>query len=184
MKKFAVAALAATSVFATPAYAQSATASDSFNITGNVQNECSIDDPQDVTFAININEDSGANALLINGNSSNQQRIWVSCNYATTLTVSGTELENAAGAAAVANDPNDFTNVINYFIKLEPGAAGGPFPHVTMNSKNASNTATGSAAGAFHDQAKLNVNIAPGDNPKRPVAGQYTAVATVTLGAI
>lgn len=185
MKKFAVAALAATSVFATPAYAQSATASDSFNITGNVLNECSIDDPQDVTFpVISINQDSGAGALLINANSSNQQRIWVSCNYATTLTVSGTELENAAGAAAASNDPNDFTNVINYFIKLEPGAAGGPFPQVTMNSKNASNTANGSAGGAFHDQAKLNVQIAPGDNPKRPVAGQYTAVATVTLGAI
>lgn len=184
MKKFAIAALAATTVLATPAYAQSATASDSFNITGNVQNECSIDDPKDVTFNININEDSGANALLINANSSDQQRIWVSCNYATTLTVSGTELTNAGGAAAAANDPNDFTNVINYFIKLEPGTAGGPIPQVTMNTKNASNTASGNAVGAFHDQAKLNVVIAPGDNPKRPVAGQYTAVATVTLGAL
>lgn len=182
MKKLVTAALAAT-VFATPAFAQNSQESDSFQITGNVQNECSIDDPQDVTFQININEASGSSALLIDGNSANQQRIWVSCNYATNLTVAGTDLENTAGASAVANDPDDFTNIINYFIKLEPGAAGGPIPHVTMNTKGAK-TATGTTSGAFHDNAKLNVNIAPGDNPKRPVAGQYTAVATITLGAV
>lgn len=184
MKKIFVAALAA-SVFATPAYAQSATASDSFQITANVQNECSIDDPNNVVLDVSINENSGQNALKINGSDSTLQNIWVSCNYNANLTVEANELVNAAGAALAANDPLDFTNKIAYFIKLEPnsGNNGSPFPHVTANTKNGPATTTKQADGAFHDFARLNVVLPQGDQTKRPVAGDYTAVATITLGA-
>ena len=184
MKKIFVAALAA-SVFATPAYAQSSTAADSFTISANVQNECSIDDPNNVTLDVSINEDSGPNALKINASNNTLQNIWVSCNYNASLTVEAPELVNAAGASLAANDPNDFTNKIAYSIKLEPNAGdtGSPFPAVSLTTKNGPVTKTQQAVGAFHDNARLNVNLPAGDQTKRPVAGDYTAVATITLGA-
>src|SRR3546814_11264022 len=77
-------------------------------VNATVLDECSIENPTDVTFAtVNINEGAGANALLLkNGNQHDTQNIYVSCNYAAKLTATSANggLLNAPGAALAAND--------------------------------------------------------------------------------
>ncbi len=182
MKKLILASAAATAFLAMPAMAD--TAETAFDITTNVAETCTIDGAAAQAMTVSVVDAAGEGSLLLDGNSSTQPRIWVSCNYGTTITVAGTELVNSDGEAAALADPDDFTNKIAYVIKLESGSAGGSIPQVGFTTKNGPATSTKSTAGAFHENAKLNVVIPRGDNPKRPVAGDYVATTTITLGAI
>ena len=185
MKKLVLAAAIFASTAASPAFAQ-ATDSQDLVISATVPQECSIANPSDITFAsVGINQAAGSTALLMNGQPNSSQNVWTSCNYAAKITVAGAPLLNAAGADIAANDSADFTNSINYVVAFEPPAAGGPFSKVTLNTRVGA-TASTTPAGAFHENAKLTVQIPsdPANNPKRPVAGTYTATTTITLGAI
>src|SRR3546814_675928 len=90
MKKLLTLAVATTALVSVPAFAADTDTVDLL-VNATVLDECSIENPTDVTFAtVNINEGAGANALLLkNGNQHDTQNIYVSCNYAAKLTEIG-----------------------------------------------------------------------------------------------
>lgn len=109
----------------------------------------------------------------------------VSCNYAAAITVDAGQLVNAAGANIAANDAADFTNVLVYDLALEnqTKSNSGPFQKIAMKVAADSTTST-TPQGAFHENANLGIQIKTANNPKRPVAGDYVAVTTISLGAV
>lgn len=184
MKKTMIAALAATAFVATPAFA-GPTDSQALNVSGTVQQECSIAAPTAVDFpTVNINEGAGANALLLrNGSQAQTQNIYVSCNYTAAVGASSQNggLLNAAGATVAANDPDDFTNLIHYRVKLT--ATDGSFPVLDFRTRLEAGDRV-NAAGAFHNNAALEVRIDRDDTAKRPVAGNYTDVTVLSVGPV
>lgn len=185
MKKLLIATVASTAFMSSAAFAQSNTDSADVVVNGTVQDECSIADPVAVNFpVVNINEGAGANALLLkNGSQASTQNIYVSCNYAAKVSASSANggLLNAAGAALAANDPLDFTNVIEYRVKLT--ATDGSFPVLDFRTNGVGPDSV-NAAGAFHNNAALEVRIDRDDTAKRPVAGAYTDTTTLTVGPV
>lgn len=185
MNKVIVAMAASTALFSSAAFSQSNTDSADMVVTGTVNEECSIENPNDVTFAeVEINEGAGQNALLLqNGSQANSQNIFVSCNYAAKLSATSTNdgLLNAAGAAIAANDAADFTNKIEYRVLLNSTDAS--FPNLDFRTRLEASDSV-NAGGAFHDDALLRVVIDRDDTQKRPVAGVYTDTAIVTLGPV
>ncbi|MGV1682863.1 spore coat protein U domain-containing protein [Sphingopyxis sp. NJF-3] len=186
MNKILFAAVVSTAFISSSAFAQSSTDSVDLNINATVNQECSIADPSDVVFAeVNINEGAGANALLLkNGSQSNTQNVYVSCNYAAKLSAASANggLFNAAGATLVANDPNDFTDLIEYRIELT--STDNSFSKLDFRTNGHSQSNPVNAPGAFHNEAKLKVYIDRDDTAKRPVAGTYTDTATLTVGPV
>lgn len=182
MKKTVLAAAAASIALATPAIAAE-TASKDFDIKASVAPECSIENPSNQTYAIEIDRSAGEGALLMTAGASSVDRLWMSCNYNADITVDATPLLNDDGLAD--NDPNDFTDQLVYDLTLEneSKSSGGPFPKFAIKV-NGPKTVTQPTAGAFHENAHLAVQIKPANNPKRPVAGDYNAVATISLGAL
>ena len=185
MKKLLIAAVASTAFISSTAFAQSATDSTDLQVSGTVNQECSIEDPAAVTFAeVNINEGAGPNALLLqNGSQTDTQSIYVSCNYAAKISAESQNdgLLNAAGAALAANDPADFTNLIHYRVLLN--STDSSFPNLDFRTRLEASDSV-NAAGAFHNDATLRVVIDRDDTQKRPVAGTYVDTATVTLGPV
>ena len=185
MKKILIAAVTSTALFSSAAFAQSNTDTADMVVSGTVNQECSIENPNDVTFAeININEGAGANALLLqNGSQSNSQNIYVSCNYAAKLAATSTNdgLLNAAGLSLAQNDPDDFTNKIEYRVLLN--ATDSSFPNLDFRTRLEASDSV-NAGGAFHNDALLRVVIDRDDTAKRPVAGVYTDTAVLTLGPV
>lgn len=184
MKKILIAAVVSTAFISSSAFAAN-TDSQDLVVNATVQDECSIANPADVTFAtVNINEGAGATALLLkNGSQANSQNIYVSCNYGAKLTAASANggLVNAAGAVLAANDPDDFTNIIEYRVTLNPTDSS--FPKLFLRTASA-NTTSVTAAGAFHNNAALEIRIDRDDTAKRPVAGLYTDTATLTVGPV
>src|SRR3546814_15111625 len=123
MKKLLTLAVATTALVSVPAFAADTDTVDLL-VNATVLDECSIENPTDVTFAtVNINEGAGANALLLkNGNQHDTQNIYVSCNYAAKLTAPSANggLLNAPGTALAAHDPSDFTNLPDYHTPPNP----------------------------------------------------------------
>jgi hypothetical protein len=184
MKKLLIAAAASTALISTSAIA-GPTDSQALNVTGTVQQECSLAAPAAVNFAtVNINEGAGPDALLLkNGSQAQTQNIYVSCNYAAKVGASSQNggLTNAAGAALAANDASDFTNVIHYRVKLD--ATDNSFPILDFRTRLEAGDSV-NAAGAFHDNAALEVRIDRDDTAKRPVAGSYSDVTVLSLGPV
>lgn len=185
MKKLLIVAMASSALAASPAFAQSATDSQDMAVSGTVQQECSIANPTDVNFpVVNINEGAGATALLLrNGSQAQTQNVWVSCNYAAKVSAASANggLLNAAGATLAANDPLDFTNIIEYRVKLT--ASDSSFPVLDFRTNGAGQSSV-NAAGAFHNNATLEVRIDRDDTARRPVAGTYSDVTTLTVGPV
>src|SRR5690606_11975144 len=174
----------AATAMSTPAFAAQDDSVD-LQVSGTVQQECSIEQPTAVDFpVVNINEGAGPNALLLrNGSQAQTQNIYVSCNYAASVGAQSQNggLLNADGADLAANDSADFTNLIHYRVALTAGD--GSFPTLDFRTRlEASDKVT--ADGAFHNNAALEVRIDRDDTSKRPVAGTYTDVATLTIGVI
>ncbi|WP_199504844.1 hypothetical protein [Qipengyuania sp. YIM B01966] len=184
MKKLLVAAITSTAFISTAAVA-GPTDSQALNVSGTVQQECSLAAPTAVTFStVNINEGAGANALLLrNGSQAQTQNIYVSCNYTAAIGTSSQNggLLNAAGANVAANDAADFTNKIHYRVKLT--ATDNSFPVLDFRTLLEAGDRV-NAAGAFHDNAALEVRIDRDDTAKRPVAGTYTDVTVLSLGPV
>ena len=184
MKKFIFAALASSAFVSAPAFA-APSSDESFTISATVPQECSIEDIANQTFAIDINTAAGESALLMNAQQTGTDRFWMSCNYAAAITIDAEQLVNEAGASVAANDAADFTNVLVYDLVLEnqTKAANGPFSKFALKV-SADKTETKTPAGAFHENANPQIDIKPANNPKRPVAGTYSAVTTISLGAV
>jgi spore coat protein U-like protein len=189
MKKLLIAAVASTAFISSTAFAQSSTDSVDFDVNATVNEQCHIQDPADVNFGTITLENSnvpGPDSLTLNNGSQNgsTQSIWVSCNYGAQLTASSANggLFNAAGAALVANDPNDFTDVIEYRVRLT--STDNSIPLFEFQTDGPGSTGPVVAGGAFHNQATLRVYLDADDTPKRPVAGDYTDVATLTVGPV
>lgn len=186
MKKILSLAVASTALMAAPAYAvDGAGDSDSqdFDITANVQQECSVEDPENVDFGtIAIDEAPGAGALLaISGRTTLRQNVWVSCNYGASMSLSSgpmttTEVNDGPDAA-------DFTDVIHLRmgITASDGTAFNRMFFDTLTKTGDSKT----NADAFHDNAEIAVVLNTLDfQGRRPLAGQYTATATLSVGPI
>src|SRR3954468_2335651 len=148
MKKLGFAAAAATALMSSGAYA-AATDSQNVTINANVPQECSIAAPATVNLTVNINQDPGPDALLINGDSTDDQTFWMSCNYAANVKVDSTN-HGLSNPNPVGGDSGDFTNKINYFFDLHPNDGGTHFNRVVMNTRYVfGNSAM--APGAFHE---------------------------------
>lgn len=184
MKKLAIIALASSALIATPAFA-GPTDSQALNVSGTVNQECSIATPGSVNFtSVNINEGAGANALLLrNGSQAQTQNIYVSCNYAAKIGASSQNggLFNAAGAALMANDSADFTDKIHYRVKLT--STDGSIPVLDFRTALEAGDSV-NAGGAFHNNAALEVRIDRDDTQKRPVAGTYADVTVLSVGPV
>lgn len=186
MKKIILATALSTALMSSAAFAANTDSTD-LSVTATVMEECSIEDATAVVFSeVEINEGAGSNALLLqNGSQSDSQNIYVSCNFTTSIAATSTNdglLNNDAGSAAVvANDPDDFTNKIEYRVLLN--STDSSFPNLDFRTRlEASDSVT--AGGAFHNDAQLRVVIDRDDTSKRPVAGTYTDTAVISLGAI
>ncbi|MEP0191736.1 MAG: hypothetical protein ABJP70_14050 [Erythrobacter sp.] len=181
MKKLTLAA-AATALVATPAMADP-TASDTFLVGAAVQAECSVDDPDAVVFGLlDIEEDSGADALLLSEDRYvERQRIWASCNYPTSITLEAIPMVNLFQTNDGA-DAEDFTDVIHYRLRMRADD-NDDFAEVNLRTID-ENSSSVFQPDAFHNRAFLRTVINANDNPARPLAGIYVGVAQVTLGAI
>jgi type 1 fimbria pilin len=183
MKKIVLAALASSvALSATPALAAPSD-SQNFDITANIQQECSVEDPANVDFGtLAINQAPGSGALQVTQGLTNKfQDVWVSCNYGADMAMSSgpmttTEVNDGPDSA-------DFTDVIHIKMGIDP-SDGTAFRRMFFDTL----TKTGDSktnADAFHDQAKIKVVFNPADlGGKRPLAGAYTAVATLSVGPI
>ena len=184
LKKLFMAGMAATlTMAAAPAFAES-TDTESFTINATVAEECSIGEPSTIDLDISINTDPGADALLINTVAqSDVQNIWMSCNYPAAISLSTVNRKLLTSTAVT--DTDNFTNFINYGVRLWPsdGSAFAGFgswkPRVQPQGAPKANTSE------FHDFAELSVRLEDMNviGAKRPVAGVYTDIVTITLGA-
>jgi hypothetical protein len=181
-----MAAALATVVSASPAFAAS-TDEKSFAINATVANECSVEQPGDVTIDVKINQDPGQNALLINDQSTASEQVWMSCNYPTSIKLTSANI-GLKTSSPVGPDTGDFTDKINYVLQLIPEHGSGIWGIDTtkLNTYNGAASVSTTTTYAFHSHSTLQVDILPGDdnNAKRPVAGDYTDTATISLGAV
>lgn len=181
MKKLVFATMSA-ALFSTAAYADD-TDSQSFTVSANVLPECSVEAPEDVDFGnLAINEDPGETALQgTYGRRTQRQNIWVSCNYGADMSITADSMTTEE--LNDGPDAGDFTNVIPIKMGIDPsdGTAFRRMFFDTLTKSGDSKTNTD----AFHDRAELSVVVNQNDlGGKRPLAGAYTATATVNLGAI
>jgi type 1 fimbria pilin len=181
MKKIILmAAIATTAMTATPAFAASSD-SKNFTIRAAVAQECSIQDPENINFGrIEIDRAPGAGALLVTqGRKTVRQNVWVSCNYDGAV-MSLTSSSMTSDAVNDGPDAADFTDVIPLRMGIDAPAIAKMF----FDTK----TKTGDSkvnADAFHENAELSVVLNPLDlDGKRPLAGRYSAVATLAVGPV
>ncbi len=183
MKKIVLAALATTVAMAsTPALAAADDSKD-FRIRANVAQECSVEDPDNVNFGrLSIDRAPGSGALLVvSGRQTIRQNVWVSCNYGASMSLTSDSMTTSE----VNDGPDalDFTDVIplRMGITASDGTAFNRMFFDTLTKSGDSKV----NADAFHDDAELSVVLNPLDlDGKRPLAGRYQAVATLSVGAI
>ncbi|MEH6714812.1 spore coat protein U domain-containing protein [Parasphingorhabdus flavimaris] len=185
MKKIVMAALATSvAMAATPAMAASSDSKD-FIVRANVPTECSLENPGNVNFGnLSIDRAPGPDALTLDSNHNAITRAWTSCNWDASIKLESDNggLENQD---AVNNGPDasDFTDKIFYRVEYRPETVGN-FQFATLNTDLGQVSTTTAQTGAYHENARILVKIAPQINPLRPLAGRYTDTVTITLGAI
>ena len=183
MKKIVMAALATTvAMAATPALAADSDSKD-FNIRANVAQECSVEDPDNVNFGrIAIDRAPGSGALLVTqGRQTLRQSVWVSCNYGADMAMSSSGMTTSE--VNDGPDAADFTDTIHLRmgITASDGTAFNRMFFDTLTKTGDSKT----NADAFHDLAEIAVVLNPLDlGGKRPLAGRYSTVATLSVGPI
>ena len=183
MKKLLALAFASSMAMSATSALAANTDTEEFKITAKVKQECSIEDPKNVKFGvISIDKAAGSGALLVTqGRTTHRQNIWVSCNY-------GADMAMTSGPMTTSEvndgpDSADFTDEIDLRMGIE-ASDGTAFAKMFFDTK----TKTGDAktnADAFHDYAKISVVFNPDDlDGKRPLAGKYSAVATLSVGPV
>lgn len=188
MRKIVIAAITSVAFISTSANA-APTDSQDVIVNATVQQECSVENPDDFDFGVlGINESPGPTALQITANEDlAEQNIWVSCNYAAQIKLTSTNggLLNSSGAAVAANDDPDFTNLIEYRLRLVPTDSSFSAMTLQTNFGGAGVSTSITPAGAFHNEAVLDAEIKLSDNTgERPVAGTYTDTAVINLGPV
>jgi len=184
MKKLIIAAMASTAFIATPALADPDD-TDQFQITANIAQECSLQNPQAVNLGtLVIDEEPGENALTLDQNRSSDQQVFASCNYGATIGLASTNGGLLNSTANDGPDAEDFTNRLNYRLLMIPsdGEAFARAEMRTVDSGTARDDET--QTDAFHDNATLRVRVLQSENQLRPLSGSYTDTAIVSLGAI
>jgi spore coat protein U-like protein len=185
MKKLLVAAAASTALFATPAFAQTAT--ESFDVTAAVPESCLMEDIDSVDLGeIDIVRSSGANALTIEASSiAPTNSFFISCNDTSTLTFSTANggLLNQDRPTVAADEVGVFTNLIEYHVRLDNFVEGGiaAAPRMRTIDLAAGGTTTGFTRGAVHREVTAQVAMLQNENPLRPLAGDYEDTVTVSI---
>lgn len=183
MKKLVALAFASSMAMSATSAMAANTDTEEFKITAKVKQECSIEDPKNVNFGkISIDKSAGAGALLVTqGRTTHRQNIWVSCNF-------GADMAMTSGPMTTSEvndgpDAADFTDVIHLRMGIE-ASDGTAFAKMFFDTL----TKTGDSktnADAFHDNAKISVVFNPLDLAgKRPLAGKYSTVATLSVGPV
>ena len=181
MKKLLLTATAL-SILSTPALADSTDSSDVV-INASVAEECSIDAIPAIEIGdITIDENPGADALQIVGESSGiVNGIWVSCNYNNRMTLSTPTPLTSASAAGLTPSVGSasFTNQIHYHLRAHN--------YGTSPDANSLNTQTsGRNTAPIHKQILFQAYVKAADNAgERPYAADdYTATATVSMSTV
>ena len=181
MKKLLLTA-AALSILSTPALADSTDSTDVV-INASVAEECSIDAIPAIEIGdITINEDPGADALQIVGDTqADVAGIWVSCNYNNRMTLSTpTPLTSASSAGLTPSTGSaSFTNQIHYHLRANN--------YGTSPEANSLDTQTSARSTApIHKQIRFRAIVKAADNTgQRPYAADdYTATATVSMSTV
>jgi spore coat protein U-like protein len=183
MKKLLIAG-ALSSVISAPAFAASSDTVN-FQVTATVPEECSIEQVDTLAFGnISINTSPGENALIVLNSSNNpSDTVWASCNTQARLTLTSAN-QALVSPSNAGNSDADFTNRINYRLKVDTTDGTAPNP-LLITQDDA--TVFEDSVGAFHDQIVVTASIRNGDNADttRPLAGtDYADTATITIAAI
>ncbi|MEQ5789305.1 hypothetical protein J3454_15545 [Erythrobacter sp. NFXS35] len=183
MKKILLAVATAPLAFMAVGAHAAETSSEDLEISATVLPECSLADLNPVNFGtLAINTAAGPDALLLTGTRQDSgQQVWTSCNYAATISIEGQPMENQ-DQQNTGPDAGDFTDELNYRITWRSDN-GNDFLQANLRTAQSS-VVSRVQNGAFHNNAIVNTALATEDNPLRPLSGTYTAVATLTLGAI
>ncbi|MEO0591105.1 MAG: hypothetical protein AAFZ11_11170 [Pseudomonadota bacterium] len=183
MKKLLIAS-SAFALLSSPAFAQSSQDSQDFTVNGTVENECSIENPADVTLGeFAVITTPGADALQYDDNKSDSQTFWMSCNYTTSIAV---ESDNLALVGDVAPTDSQFTNRLDYRLNFSTvtGTALtglGSIPFGVLGNR------TRTQASEFHANVQMDVVVPKGEYSnasKRLVAGNYSDRVVITLGTL
>jgi len=183
MKKLIGASVLAIAMTSTAAYADEDD-TDTFEISATVQQECSLENPDDVSYgALSIDEDAGETALLLTTDFDNRfQDVWASCNFPTNITIS-TENNGLVNQDQTNNGPDatDFTDELEYRVFFQAQNIDDVFYVTAQNPSNRTK-----AQQPFHELAQIRTVIQgpDGDNPNRPLAGTYVDRVTIALGPL
>lgn len=184
MKKLVIAG-AACALISAPAFAQSGSTSDSFQVSATVTPTCLMEDVQDITItpALKIVTTAGANALLFGNGSTqtNSNDVYLSCNENNQMTITTDgPLVNSRGVTAeeVAegfSDEIDFRVAANNY---GPGTGNNRLYYATSSG----NTFNDDPRHAMHRQISFAGWVDYDDNRNfRAIAGTYSATANVTV---
>ncbi|WP_338243145.1 hypothetical protein [Aurantiacibacter hainanensis] len=183
MKKLTLALAVSSFAVAAPAFAQSESSSESFTVSAEVPQVCAMADIDDVDLGeLDINASSGSEALSLLSNAAGATNdFWISCNDATTLTLSSENqgMRNTSRGAPTGDDAEQFTNKIFYNLRLlnfiDGDRARQP---VLRTDRDASASFPGSE---IHREVRASITVLRDDNPLLLLAGDYEDVATVEI---
>ncbi|HWV61775.1 MAG TPA: spore coat protein U domain-containing protein [Sphingopyxis sp.] len=183
MNKLLIASLGAM-LTATPAFAADSD-SESFDITGNVAETCTMEGINDVELGtLSIDTTAGSGALFINNTSAEEtDPFWVSCNESNRMLIEADlgVLKNQTRTLQAGDDAG-FKDTINYSVRALNYFNSGAGPE--FNSANGS-TGQNTVRGAIHRQVELRARVRANENTDlRPLAGEYRDTVTVTVTTI
>lgn len=187
MKKLIIAALAASTI-ATPAFAQTANSSESFQIQASVADSCVMADINTLNLGqqdIFTTSASGENALRIeSADTDTTNNFLLACNDTHRLSIrsENSGLRNFDRPKG-ADDDASFTDIIEYRLSLQN------YNHTAnLNTFVAGdpgfNMFVSGLIGARHRNVNIKVDVLPEDNTGRPLAGNYRDNVTVEVTSI
>jgi len=183
MKKFTCVLAVSTLAIAAPAFAQSETSSESFTISAEVPEVCAMADINDVDLGeLEINRNSGSEALsLVSNATGSSNDFWISCNDATTLTLSSANqgMRNTSRGAPTGDDADLFTNKIFYNLRLLNFTDANRSAQPVLRTDRAASTSVPGTE--IHREVTASVTILRDDNPLLLLAGEYEDTATVEI---
>lgn len=189
MKKIVIAALAA-SAFATPALANPS-ATDSFDVIAHVAKHCTMEGLSDIDMGgLSVNETAGANALLLNSDSSHfGNQAWLSCNDTNAMSISFSGgavplLRSVSRNFVPGVDDPGFKDTINYRLNVHNYRSSGTQPFC-MSTGTPGCHLVAQPRGAVHRQIQFQAQVLASENQDaRPLADTYKDTVTVTVSTI
>lgn len=190
MKKILIAALAASTAFAAPAFAAPST-TDSFDVTAQVAKTCTMEGLNDIALgSLSINTTAGSNALLLNSNTAVMgNQAWLSCNDTNTMSIAfsggAVPLLRSVSRDFVAGvDDAGFKDTINYQLDVHNFRSSGTQPFCRSVVTPGCHLIT-QARGAIHRRISFEARVLSSENQDaRPLADNYKDTVTVTVSTI